>query len=68
MMELTARPFRRDDDFVPLVELHNTVEQAAGRPATLTDERLRRALDVPHLYRWVVDASGGEIAGYAVLY
>lgn len=67
-MEFTARPFRRDDDLVPLVELHNTVEQAAGRPATLTDERLRRALDVPHLYRWVVDAPGGELAGYAVLY
>jgi mycothiol synthase len=67
-MEYTARPFRRDDDLVPLVELHNAVEQAEGRPATLTVERLKRALDAPHLYRWVVAGPAGELAGYGVLY
>jgi len=68
MMELPARSFRRDDDLVPLVELHNTVEQAEGHPAALTVERLRRALDAPHFYRWVVATPAGELAGYGVLY
>ena len=77
-MDFTARLFRPADDLIPLVELHNAVEEAEGRPATLTLERMRSALDAPHLYRWVValpgkgaataDAPEGWLAGYGVLY
>lgn len=64
------RPFRPERDLEPLVELHNTIEVAEGRPSTLTTEQVKGSLDVPGLFRWVVDANGStnELAGYGVLY
>lgn len=70
MQPISPRPFRSETDLRPLVELHNAVEQAGGRPPTLTVERMQHALEAPHLYRYVVDAPGeiGVLAGYGVLF
>jgi len=79
-MHITARPFRPDADLVPLVDLYNAVEQAEGRPATLTVERMSRTLATSRLIRWVVDApqvdppqvdaphGAKELAAYGVLF
>jgi GNAT superfamily N-acetyltransferase len=70
MHPINPRPFRAETDLHALVELHNAVEQAHGRPPTLTVERMQHALEVPHVYRYVVDAPNqtGVLAGYGVLF
>lgn len=69
VLSIAPRPFRPEQDLTSLVELHNTVEAAEGRPAALTVERLAAALDAPNLYRWVVPAPGeNSLAAYGVLF
>lgn len=69
-LSYVSRPFRPDRDLELLVELHNKIELSEDRPATLTTEQVKGSLDVPGLFRWVVDADGSthELAGYGVLY
>jgi mycothiol synthase len=69
MMPVEARPFRPEEDLAALVAVHNAVELAEGREASLTAERLEQSLAVPNLYRWVADTGkAGELAGYGVLF
>lgn len=67
-MTYQPRPFQADSDLTALVVLHNVVEAAEGREATLTAEQMLKALDAADLYRWVVPMDGGALAGYGVLY
>jgi mycothiol synthase len=68
-MAFIVRPFQSAQDLAALVDLHNAVEIAEGRPATLTVERLAAALDAPNLYRWVVPAPDEDgLAAYGVLF
>lgn len=71
-LPFASRPFRPDTDLESLVKLHNTIEAAEGCPATLTTERMQGSLDVPGLFRWVVDgdeATGADgLAAYGVLF
>lgn len=69
-MAFSVRLFNQEEDLVPLVELHNTVESAEGGDGVLTVEQLRSGLSVPNLYRWVVPVSEvpGSLAGYGVLF
>lgn len=68
-MTIDVRPFRAED--IPaLVAVHNTVEAAEGREASLTIAQMENALHAPNLYRWVALAPGrpGELVGYGVLF
>ena len=68
-MAIVTRPFRQED-IAALVALHNSVEQAEGREGGLTAEQIEQSLNVPGLFRWVVDVPTGksQLAGYGVLY
>lgn len=68
--EPVVRPFRPEEDLAALVALHNTVELAEGREASVAVEQMEKAVTRPNVYRWVVPApeENGKLAGYGVLF
>lgn len=51
--EPVVRPFRPEEDLAALVALHNTVELAEGREASVAVEQMEKAVTRPNVYRGV---------------